>query len=93
MPIAAPTTAPPQTPVVPERPTKPAVPPAPMPAPDPRKNPLQPGPGIQPEPKDMGSALSKQEQVKLVKDRERAGVYSRNSIKWPAKEYPHEHHG
>ena len=53
MPIA-PAPAPPQTPVVPERPTKPAVPPAPIPAPDPRKNPLQPGPGIVPEPKDFG---------------------------------------
>jgi hypothetical protein len=52
MPVA-PTTAPPQTPVEPAKPMEPSTPSAPTTAPDPFKNPLKPGPGIQPEPKDM----------------------------------------
>ena len=55
MPVAP--IAPPQTPVEPQKPSEPSIPFAPTTAPEPRKNPLLPGPGIQPEPKDMGSDL------------------------------------
>ena len=50
----APAPAPPQTPVEPKKPLEPSIPSAPTTEPDPRKNPLQPGPGIVPEPKDFG---------------------------------------
>ena len=47
-----PTIAPPQTPVEPKKPLAPSIPSAPTTEPEPHKHPLQPGPGIQPEPKD-----------------------------------------
>ena len=67
MPVA-PTLAPPLTPVEPKKPLEPSIPSAPATEPEPHKNPFQPGPGIQPEPKDVGSDLSTEEQVKRIMD-------------------------
>lgn len=49
-----PTIAPPQMPVEPKEPMEPSIPSSPTTEPEPHKNPLHPGPGIQPEPKDYG---------------------------------------
>lgn len=50
MPIAP--AAPPVRPIAPPQPSEPIVKPSAPTEPAPRKNPLQPGPGISPEPKD-----------------------------------------
>ena len=51
MPIA-PAIETPNAPPLPARPTAPSIPSEPTPHMDPHKDPLRPGPGIEPEPKD-----------------------------------------
>lgn len=51
MPVA-PAIEPPKAPPAPAKPLSPVLPGEPVPHPEPRQDPLRPGPGIAPEPKD-----------------------------------------